>query len=151
MNILKVLIYDTNSVMTNAGTFSTENECLEWIEQNKHAFPNNFTYDIVSAGPTSQEKRLEESEEALNLGFKLMAKIRATNRRKLKLGLWTESQFNALLSSSVASQVERALWNGSLETAAYLVTNLSSFYSDIEINEIVEEINAHEQKWSNLI
>jgi len=150
MSKLAILIFNSNNQMTNLGGFDTEEECLQWMEQNKNAFPEDFTYNIISAGPTQQEKRLEESEEALNLGFKLMAKIRATNRRKLKLGLWTESQFNALLSSSVASQVERALWNGSLETAAYLVTNLSSFYSDIEINEIVEEINAHEQKWSNL-
>lgn len=149
--MLKIIIKNTSAVVTNVGHFETEQQCLDWMESNRSGFPSEFTYIIMSAETPIEDKRQQESEDALNLGFKLMAKIRAINRRKLKLGLWSESQFNALLSSTIASQVERALWNGSLETAAYLVTNLSNFYSDIEIGEIISEIQAHETKWTDLI
>lgn len=149
--MLKIIIKNTSAVVTNVGHFETEQQCLDWMESNRSGFPSEFTYIIMSAETPIEYKRQQESEDALNLGFKLMAKIRAINRRKLKLGLWSESQFNALLSSTIASQVERALWNGSLETAAYLVTNLSNFYSDIEIGEIISEIQAHEQKWIDLV
>lgn len=149
--MLKIIIKNTSAVVTNVGHFETEQQCLDWMESNRSGFPSEFTYIIMSAETPIEDKRQQESEDALNLGFKLMAKIRAINRRKLKLGLWSESQFNALLSSTIASQVERALWNGSLETAAYLVTNLSNFYSDIEIGEIISEIQAHETKWIDLV
>lgn len=149
--MLKVIIKNTQNEITNAATFETEELCLNWISENSKHFPENFTYVIMSGNKTAEELRQQESEEALSLGNKLMAKIRAINRRKLRVGLWSESQFNALLTSSVAANIERALWNGSLETAAYLMTNLSSFYSDIEIGEIIAEINAHETKWNDLI
>ena len=83
--------------------------------------------------------------------MRLIIQIRAINRRKLKTGLWDQAKFNSLLTSSTASQIERALWNGSLTTAGYLLTGMSAFYSDIEIGKIVDQITAHETKWAELI
>lgn len=150
--MLRVSIKNYEGVETNAGTFTDEAKINEWYEFNKEYFPVDHTKTVTSLVEEKQKAlRQQESEEALNLGFKLMAKIRALNRRKLNLGLWNENKFNQLLTSPVASQVERALWNGSLTTAAFLVTQMSEFYSDIEIAEIVTELNQHENKWIELI
>jgi hypothetical protein len=83
--------------------------------------------------------------------MRLIIQIRAINRRKLKTGLWDQTKFNSLLVNTTAAQIERALWNGSLTTAAYLLTGMSAFYSDLEIEKIVEQITTHETKWAELI
>jgi hypothetical protein len=150
--MLRVSILNDQGLETNAGIFATEAELNEWYDYNLEYFPKPHTKTVLSLVEEKLKlQRQQESEDALNLGFKLLAKIRSMNRRKLKLGLWTSTKFNQLLSNPVGSQIERALWNGSLTTAAYLITNLSDFYSDIEIQEIITDINAHEAKWSYLI
>ncbi len=141
-----------NSVLTNYGEFQTEELCNEWYEENLEAFASGHTKQIFSLFEIKQEeKRQQESYEAIDLGMRLIIQIRAINRRKLKTGLWDQTKFNSLLVSDTAAQIERALWNGSLTTAGYLLTGMSSFYSDIEIGKIVDQITAHETKWAELI
>lgn len=141
-----------NGVVTNAANFQTEAQIDEWYDFNKDYFPEGHVKEVTSLVDMMLEKqRDQESEEAIELGTKLIAKIRKINRRKLKLGLWKQNKFNELLANQTATQIERALWNGSLGTAAFLLTNMSEFYSDIEIAEIVALINAHETKWQGLI
>ena len=141
-----------NNVLTNYGEFQTEALCNEWYDDNLEAFPIGHTKQIFSLFEIKQEqKRLQESAEAIDLGLRLIIQIRAINRRKLKTGLWDQTKFNSLLVNTTAAQIERALWNGSLTTAGYLLTGMSAFYSDIEIAKIVEQINAHETKWIELI
>jgi len=142
----------SNDVLTNYAEFTTEDLCNEWYEENLEAFPIGHTKQIFSLFDILQEqKRLQESKEAIELGTNIIIEIRAINRRKLKTGLWDQAKFNSLLISSTAAQIERALWNGSLTTASYLLTGMSAFYSDLEIEKIVEQINAHETKWNELI
>jgi len=142
----------SNNVLTNYAEFSTEALCNEWYEENLIAFADGHTKQIFSLFDIQQEsKRLQESKEAIELGTNLIIEIRAINRRKLKTGLWDQAKFNSLLVSDTASQIERALWNGSLTTASYLLTGMSAFYSDLEIEKIVEQITAHETKWAELI
>ena len=141
-----------NNVLTNYGEFQTEALCNEWYEENLEAFPEGHTKQIFSLFEIKQEeKRQQESSEAIDLGMRLIIQVRAINRRKLKTGLWDQTKFNSLLASDTAAQIERALWNGSLTTAAYLLTGMSAFYSDLEIAKIVEQITAHETKWAELI
>jgi hypothetical protein len=141
-----------NDVLTNYSEFTTETLCNEWYEENLEAFPVGHTKQIFSLFDIIQEKkRYQESKEAIELGTDIIIQIRAINRRKLKTGLWDQTKFNSLLVSSTAAQIERALWNGSLTTASYLLTGMSAFYSDIEIAKIVEQITAHETKWTELI
>lgn len=141
-----------NNVLTNYAEFSTEDLCNEWYEEHKDLFAQGHTKQIFSLFEIKQEeKRLIESKEAIELGTSIIIQIRAINRRKLKTGLWDQAKFNSLLVNTTAAQIERALWNGSLTTAAYLLTGMSSFYSDIEIGKIVDQITAHETKWSELI
>jgi hypothetical protein len=142
----------SNDVLTNYAEFTTEDLCNEWYEENKEVFPIGHTKQIFSLFDIQQEtKRQIESKEAIELGTSIIIQIRAINRRKLKTGLWDQTKFNSLLVNSTAAQIERALWNGSLTTAAYLLTGMSAFYSDIEITKIVDQITAHETKWSELI
>lgn len=141
-----------NNVLTNYGEFQTEALCNEWYEENLEAFAEGHTKQIFSLFEIKQEeKRQQESYEAVDLGMRLIIQIRAINRRKLKTGLWDQTKFNSLLVSTNAAQIERALWNGSLTTASYLLTGMSAFYSDLEIEKIVDQITAHETKWSELI
>lgn len=142
----------SNGVLTNYSEFETEQLCNEWYEEHKEFFAEGHTKHIFSLFEMQQEeKRQKESYEAIDLGMRVIIQIRAINRRKLKTGLWDQAKFNSLLASSTAAQVERALWNGSLTTAGYLLTGMSAFYSDIEIAKIVEQITAHETKWAELI
>lgn len=141
-----------NDILTNYAEFETEGLCSEWYEEHKDLFAEGHTKHIYSLFEIKQEeKRQQESYEAIDLGMRLIIQIRAINRRKLKTGLWDQTKFNSLLVSSTASQIERALWNGSLTTASYLLTGMSAFYSDLEIEKIVNQITAHETKWSELI
>lgn len=141
-----------NDVLTNYSEFSTEALCNEWYDENLEAFPEGHTKQIFSLFDIIQEeKRLQESKEAIELGTNIIIEIRAINRRKLKTGLWDQAKFNSLLVSSTAAQIERALWNGSLTTAGYLLTGMSAFYSDLEIEKIVNQITDHETKWAELI
>lgn len=142
----------SNDVLTNYAEFATEALCNEWYEENLEAFPIGHTKQIFSLFDIIQEKkRYQESKEAIELGTDIIIQIRAINRRKLKTGLWDQAKFNSLLVNTTAAQIERALWNGSLTTAGYLLTGMSAFYSDIEIGKIVEQITAHETKWAELI
>jgi len=141
-----------NDILTNYAEFETEDLCNEWYEEHKDLFAEGHTKHIYSLFEIKQEeKRQRESYEAIDLGMRLIIQIRAINRRKLKTGLWDQAKFNSLLTSSTAAQIERALWNGSLTTAGYLLTGMSAFYSDIEIGKIVDQITAHETKWAELI
>lgn len=141
-----------NDVLTNYSEFTTEALCNEWYDENLEAFPVGHTKQIFSLFDILQEKkRYQESKEAIELGTDIIIQIRAINRRKLKTGLWDQAKFNSLLVSATAAQIERALWNGSLTTASYLLTGMSAFYSDLEIEKIVDQITAHETKWSELI
>lgn len=150
--MLRVQIKNENGTVTNEGIFSTEAEINTWYEYNLDFFPSPHTKHVTSIADELLEKRRDqESSEAIELGEALVIKIRKINRRKLRTGVWTQNQFNTLLASTTAAQVERALWNGSLVTAKYLMTQLSAFYSDIEIGEFVTAIDAHEAKWVELI
>jgi len=149
--MLKISI-KKDGVVTNEAQFQTEELCNEWYDDNFDFFPEGHVKSFLSLQDVILEaRRDQESTEAIDLGTDLITKIRKINRRKLKLGLWTNTKFNELLASPVAAQVERALWNGSLTTAKYLLTNMSAFYSDIEIQELIAEIDAHELKWIDLI
>ena len=150
--MLKISIYDEKKELTNAAQFETESECEDWYEYNKDYFPNPHEKSITSLQDEILESmRDKESSDAIDLGTEIIKTIRKINRRKLKLGLWSEKQFNNLLLNPIAAQVERALWNGSLVTAAYLLKNMFEFYSDTEILELIEKIEIHEKKWSDLI
>lgn len=141
-----------NGLVTNYAEFDTEALCLDWYEEHKDLFADGHVKHIISLVEVrTEEKRQKESYEAIDLGMRLIIQIRAINRRKLKTGLWDQAKFNSLLVSDTAAQIERALWNGSLTTAGYLLTGMSSFYSDIEIGKIVDQITAHETKWADLI
>lgn len=141
-----------DGIETNAAFFKTIEKANEWYELNKSFFSNGHKVELLSAVNDELEKmRDQESDEAINLGTEIIKEIRKINRRKIKLGLWSQNKFNQLLSSQVAAQIERALWNGSLSTAGYLLTNMSDFYSDIEIAAIIQKINQHEEKWKDLI
>lgn len=141
-----------NGVITNFNKTETVEQAQAWYDEHVDLFADGHTYEITSLAEELLEKqRDQESDEAVELGTLVIKRIRKINRRKLKLGLWTNTQFNALLASSTAAQIERALWNGSLGTAAYLLTNMSDFYSDLEIGPIVNTLNAHETKWAHLI
>lgn len=141
-----------NDVLTNYAEFATEALCNEWYDENLIAFAEGHTKQIFSLFDIQQEvKRQIESKEAIELGTSIIIQIRAINRRKLKTGLWDQAKFNSLLVNTTAAQIERALWNGSLTTAGYLLTGMSAFYSDIEIGKIVDQITAHETKWAELI
>ncbi len=150
--MIRIQIKDENLNIKNEGVFQTEELADQWYEFNYDFFPNPHTKHVTSmADEIAQEKRIKESKDAIELGTNLIVEIRAINRRKLKTGLWDQAKFNSLLVNSTAAQIERALWNGSLTTAGYLLTGMSAFYSDLEIEKIVEQINAHEAKWSELI
>lgn len=150
--MFRVSIKDADNVETNAGTFETEDEVNEWYAFNLECFPMLHAKHVIPmADILLEQKRDQESHEAVELGALLMKKIRKVNRRKLKTGSWNQTQFNALLSSPIASNLERALWNGSLSTGKYLMSQMSSFYSDIEIAEFITLIDVHENKWIELI
>lgn len=150
--MFRITIKDQLNNISNAAEFATEAEVNEWYEYNLDFFPKPHSFEIISLADEKKEKlRIQESKEAVLLGNDLMIQIRATNRRKIKTGLWTEEKFNALLVSPVAAKIERALWNGSLQTAAYLLTSMSDFYSDIEIQKFISQIQTHETKWTTLI
>ena len=150
--MLRIQIKDENLFVTNEAIFQTEAQVDEWYEFNYDYFPAQHTRHVTSISDELKEKqRDQESDEAINLGEFLIKKIRKINRRKLRSGVWTQNQFNELLVNTTAERVERALWNGSLATAKYLMTQMSEFYSDIEISEFISLIDAHENKWIELI
>ncbi len=141
-----------NNVVTNEAKFQTQEQANEWYEFNKDYFLADHVKQVTSlADEILEKKRDQESDEAVELGTKVIKAIRKANRRKLKTGVWDQAKFTELLTNQTAYACERALWNGSLGTAKYLLTNLSAFYSDIEIAEIIIMIDAHEAKWASLI
>lgn len=150
--MLRAKILDSNNKETNGGVFGTEALLQEWYDFNVDYFPKPHTLVVTSLVDENLDKQRDiETEEAFDLGLKVRKLIRKLNRRKLKLGIWDSTKFNALMSSPIASQIERGLTNGSLGTVSYLLTNMSEYYSDLEIAPIVDKLNAHETKWSWLI
>jgi hypothetical protein len=150
--MFKVSIKNQDNQETNAGVFPTEEAAQEWYDYNLDFFPNPHTKVVTSLIEIKKEAdRDQESHEAIELGTKLIKTIRKINRRKLKTGVWDGAKFNSLLTNPIAASIERALWNGSLTTASYLILQMSEFYSDLEISIFVDAINEHENKWIGLI
>lgn len=149
-----------NDVVTNEWTsdFADENyyepgfglperpELNELGEPTGITLPAEYTIEIVdiSAEIAAQNSKLE-SIEALNLGMDIMADIRVLNKAKIAA---QTLDFAALLADQTVANIERALFNGSLDTAKTLINGLQSFYSAEEKAPIVAKIDAHLAKWS---
>lgn len=108
-------------------------------------------YNIETLDVTSEyEEKLyaQESKEAIDLGVEIVQDIRTLNKKKLRTGEWTATEFNSLMVNSTVANIERSLWNGSLGTAKALIFSLSSFYSEVEKAVIIAKIDSHLLKWS---
>lgn len=110
--------------------------------------PATFEHEIVDITSELEEKELEkESIEAINLGVELMAHIRSLNKKKLAAGTLTSQQFTAMLADSNMFNIERAIWNGSFQTAKVLIQALNQYYTTEEKNVILAKINAFLTKY----
>lgn len=112
-------------------------------------FPAQYTVETsdITAEVTAQEE-LQESEEAINVGVAIIAKVRTINKLKLRNTIWDAATFNALLINPTMANIERACWNGSLSTAKALVQSLdNTYYTNEEKQIIIDMINAHLTKW----
>lgn len=156
-----------NNIVTNKAQFSSQQEADLWVseeasngsfglpERNElnefgeatgNIIPAEYAVEIVdiSAEIAAQNSK-RESIEALNLGMDIMADIRTLNKAKISA---QTLDFAALLADSTVANIERALWNGSLDTAKALINGLQSFYSAEEKAPIIAKIDAHIAKWS---
>lgn len=142
---------EKNDLIADA-SFNTMSEVDDWYEKTKANFKSKHNKNVSDiTEEVTEQNRLGESVEAINLGNDTIVIIRKINRKKLKTREWDQDKFMSLLSNETAFQIERSLWNGSLETALYLIPKMNEFYSDSEIKEISEKLLLHESKWSDLI
>lgn len=100
----------------------------------------------VKAQQAIQKRIRQESVEALALGEDIIVDIRVLNRAKIAAGTLN---FQTLLSSQDAANIERLLRSGSLETAKPLIQSIQGFYTTQEKATIISRIDAHLQKWAN--
>jgi hypothetical protein len=107
-------------------------------------------YTITEEDVTSEYEAAAlkaESVEAINLGADLIADIRTLNKKKLLDGSLTSEQFTALLQDATAAAIERALWNGSFQTAKTLIQGFSGYYSSGDKTPLIAKIDAFLTKY----
>ncbi|HEY9705637.1 MAG TPA: hypothetical protein V6C58_24575 [Allocoleopsis sp.] len=152
--MFRIEIKNSLNEVTNAAEFETSEQCNNWYLSLKETFDLSIpdhTYSITNIESELKERMLDqESSEAIDVGNKVIKEIRKLNRKKLKKGDWTNEQFQSLLANSTAASIERALWNGSLNTADFLISSMTAFYSNQEIQNIKNIIKVHEDKWRNV-
>lgn len=164
---MKLVEIKKDNIVTNSAKFSSQQEADAWLAQeianNSFGLPERpelddngeptgntipAEYTIVQEDISAQiaaQLSKQESIEALNLGFDIMADIRTLNKAKIAA---QELDFAALLSNSTVANIERALFNGSLDTAKTLINGLEGFYSAGEKAVIVAKIDQHLTKWA---
>lgn len=124
--------------VTNFAEFATVPECNAWLEANSQYFPDDFSSQIINI---SEQKQFEADErQALlnqNIGRGVLAKIYAINMQKIRLGLLSPSQLQALLSDQTLANIERLLLNGSLGSALQIIINLPDTYFNTEQKQII--------------
>lgn len=148
--MFKILVLK-DGIETNSAKFETNQECQDWYSANASSFVSGHVYSIEDISNEILEQNLEiESDEAIELGTKIIKNIRKLNRKKLKTNVWDNAKFNSLIANATAANIERALWNGSLNTADFLISSMTEFYTVGEINEIKAMISTHENKWRNV-
>lgn len=110
--------------------------------------PATFEHEIVDITSQIEANEMDqESLEAISLGVELMAKIRSLNKKKISDGTLTTQQFIAMLADENMFAIERAIWNGSFDTAKTLIQNLNQYYSSDEKSPILSKINAFLTKY----
>lgn len=105
--------------------------------------PDQFTIEQTDVTSEYADQALKnESIVAIALGADLMADIRTLNKKKIANETMTQQQFQDLLSDSTAFAIERALWNGSFDTAKTLIQNFSGYYTTEEKAPLIAKIDA---------
>jgi hypothetical protein len=127
-----------NGIVTNVAEFESVPKCSQWIAENSQYFPDGFSSQITNI---SEQKQFEADErQALlnqNIGRGVLAKIYAINMQKIRLGLLSPSQLQALLSDQTLANIERLLLNGSLGSALQIIINLPDTYFNTEQKQII--------------
>src|SRR5574343_178300 len=99
-----------------------ESYLLEAEQSLKFGELNSYASSIEDMSTElSAQLSKQESIEALNLGMDIMADIRTLNKAKIAA---QTLDFAALLADQTVANIERALWNGSLDTAKALINGL---------------------------
>jgi len=149
--MFRILVTDISNNLMAKGEFKTIEDAISWKTNCIENKVWGETSDYIASEPFSIDEEIsaqqskQESVEALNLGFEIVADIREINKAKIAAQTLDVA---ALLADPVVANIERALWNGSLDTAKALINGLQSFYSAEEKAPIVEKIDAHLAKWS---
>ena len=114
----------------------------------RYIVPAELSVEIVDYTAEYQaELEALESLEAADLFQQLKVWIRATNKNKLRTGVWSEAKFMEFISSPTIANAERALNQASLKTYKSLVLQSTAFYTQEEIASVVAKLDAHINKW----
>jgi hypothetical protein len=108
----------------------------------------NLPYTVVATDITAQlsnEAAVAKGLQCQQFGATVVAQVYAYNEANLQSGALTSGQFNTMLADTTISNIERCLWNGSLNTALALInsynTTLLTYFSSGQLSTITSMIS----------
>ena len=125
--------------------FNYTTECNAWLaeEQTRPYWDPTFTTVITGTdwapgpAPSAQDLAILAGLNAQQKGAEVVALVYSINEANFKSGALTLVQFQAMLADTTLLNIERLLFNGSLQTALTLIRTLDTTYmTQDQINSI---------------
>ena len=104
-------------------------------------------YSVSYADVTSEiqtQELVAKGLRAQQVGAQIVAQVFGLNEMNLASGALTVANFKLMLADQTLANVERLLWNGSLQTALQLIQSdnaLSSYFSSTQIASIEDALS----------
>lgn len=145
------------TLITNWNTANPSNQLTLTLGDGAQTLPagslaltggQDLPYTIVSTDITAllaNQAAVAKGLQCQQFGATVIAQVYAYNEANLTSGALTSAQFTAMLADTTLSNIERLLWNGSLNTALALITSysttLQTYFSSAQVTAIVSMIN----------
>lgn len=99
-----------------------------------YRLPDDFTVTLIDISlQVLKEERALKGKKNQDFGASVIAQVYGINQAKILDGTFDNTTLQALLTNATLAQVERFLFNGSIETAKALIQTLdNTFYTNDE-------------------
>lgn len=122
-----------------------DSNVINYFGENRTYYKFAKEYEIIQSDITSEveeELGIEEQLKKQVIGQKIIAVVSYINSKKLESGQMSVPTFQAMLADVTIQNIERLLWNGSINTAKSLINLLDeTYWSTSEKASIISKID----------
>lgn len=112
---------------------------------NIYKIEDSFTHEYIDTTlDDKKEERFSKGKKRQEQGASIIAQVYGINEEKVENGTFDNAKIQSLLADTSLFQIERFLFNGSLQTAKFLIQGLdNTFYTNDEKSFIIGLIDSY--------